>query len=338
VAENTKIEWCDHTWNPWVGCGKVSPACDHCYAEGWAKRTGQSQLWNGERRRTSRSNWRAIEVIDRKARDAGTRQTVFCASLGDCFDNQVPDEWRADMWSVIGAATNLDFLLLTKRPQNIARMLPVGWNDGWPNVWLGTTAEDGHHYRQRWHHLAGVPCRLRFLSYEPALGAIGDLDLGRVGAPEWIICGGESGPHARPMHPDWARSVRDQCMQRGVPFFFKQWGEWSPTSSVDIYCHGPGKNERQFPKSDGIAWLYDGRVCLRDFSVGEHRRRIKSGMAHSSRAVEVDESALRDFHTSVEDPKRELDNPLGYTWMYRVGKYRAGATLDGREWREMPHA
>jgi len=241
MAANSKIEWCDHSFNPWLGCTKVSPACDHCYAESWAKRTGAGHLWQGERRRTSASNWQLPVKWNRQAEAEGRRFRVFCASLADVFDNQVPGRWRDDLWHRIEQTPNLDWLLLTKRPQNIAKMLPdprTGtrpWDDGWPNVWLGTTAEDARHYRQRWQHLAAVPAALRFLSYEPALDDLGDLDLGRTGAPNWIIAGGESGPGARPMHPVWVRSVRYQCRIAGVPFFFKQWGEYLPEDEFDAY-------------------------------------------------------------------------------------------------------
>lgn len=228
MGENSKIEWTDHTFNPWVGCTKVSPACDHCYAESWARRTGQAHLWQGERRRTTGTNWRQPLKWNRDAEAAGVRRRVFCASLADVFDNQVPSRWRDDLWHRIDQTPHLDWLLLTKRPQNIARMLPgpeIGapkWGDGWPNVWLGTTAENAEEYARRWSHVAAPPAAIRFLSAEPLLGDLGDMDLGRVGAPNWIIAGGESGPGARPMHPDWARSIRDQCAAAGVPFFMKQ--------------------------------------------------------------------------------------------------------------------
>jgi protein gp37 len=259
MAENSKIEWCDHTFNPWVGCTKVSPACDNCYAESWAKRTGQSQLWQGDRRRTSAANWQQPLKWNRQAEREGRRFRVFCASLADVFDNQVADEWRVDLWKLIRDTPHLDWLLLTKRPQNIAKMLPgpaagydstisrLLWRDGWKNVWLGTTAENQKQLAVRAWHLSQVPAAVRFLSCEPLLSGLNfqatnrwgtkwDVLTGRildavsgpssVGGVSWIIAGGESGPGARPMHPDWARSLRDQCAAAGVPFFMKQWGEW----------------------------------------------------------------------------------------------------------------
>lgn len=381
MAANSKIEWCDHTWNPWVGCTKISPACDNCYAEGWAKRSGSPQLWRGERRRTTESYWRQPLKWDRQAAEAGVRYRVFCASLADVFDNQVPEAWRHDLWELIGRTTNLDWLLLTKRPQNIAKMLPVmdsrapgyrPWKERWPwpNVWLGTTVENQEEAERRVPHLLAMPAAVRFLSCEPLLG---ELDLtcipwrfngmtgrtvktvnaltgnitfldpvfgggSRVSGLDLVIAGGESGPGARPLHPAWARSLRDQCVAAEVPYFFKQWGDWVPTGSVDIYCHGPDGKQRRYPGSAGILWLADGRVCLRDFSVKEHAARIKAGEAYNTRAVEVDHAALEALHASNEACWQGSgpENPLGAQWMYQVGKRAAGRLLDGREWNEMP--
>jgi protein gp37 len=253
MAENTKIEWAHHTFNPWVGCTKVSPGCDHCYAEGWANRTGQAGLWNGARRRTSLSYWLQVFKWDRASEAAGERHRVFCASLADVFDNQVSRDWRLDLFHSIAATPHLDWLLLTKRPKNIRNMLPPNWGEGWPNVWLGTTVENQQEADRRIPHLLAVPARVRFLSCEPLLGPV---DLTRIDCTSvdpdsrgitldaltggrksstpwhinWVICGGESGPKARPMHPDWARSLRDQCQAAGVAFHFKQWGEWHPVN------------------------------------------------------------------------------------------------------------
>lgn len=220
MAENSAIEWTDHTFNPWVGCTKVSPACDHCYAEGWAKRTGQEHLWAGDRRRTAGSYWNQPLAWDRKAKSAGIFARVFCASLADVFDNKVATEWRDDLWNVIAATPNLDWQLVTKRPQNIPKMIAEAWGDGWPNVWLGTTVENQEEADRRIPHLRAAPAKIRFLSVEPMLAPVRpELD-----GIHWVICGGESGPGARPMNPEWARSLRDQCQAAGVPFFMKQMG------------------------------------------------------------------------------------------------------------------
>lgn len=250
MGENSKIEWTDHTFNPWIGCTKVSPACEHCYAEAFDKRFG-GERWGPKaaRRRTSTANWRKPLQWDKAAKAQGVRRKVFCASLADIFDNHpsILPEWRVDLWNLIEATPNLDWLLLTKRPQNIHRYIPSGWNDGWPNVWLGTTVENQTEAERRIPHLLGVPARVRFLSCEPMLGPIDlrgvwthcpthDFESGFCLGPcpdrqrvNWVICGGESGLNARPMHPDWARALRDQCSTANVPFFFKQWGEWAPS-------------------------------------------------------------------------------------------------------------
>lgn len=250
MAENSNIEWTDHTFNPWIGCQKVSPGCDHCYAEARDRRFTGGALWgpHAPRRRTSQANWRAPLRWNRAAAKAGKRARVFCASLADVFDNHasIQQEWRDDLWTLIYRTPHLDWLLLTKRPQNIARYMPPAVENGgiWPNVWLGTTVENQTEADRRIPHLLAVPARVRFLSCEPLLGPV-DLrpylgakflhqryGLG-AGALSWVICGGESGPGARPMHPDWARSLRDQCQAAGVAFHFKQWGEWGIGASRD---------------------------------------------------------------------------------------------------------
>jgi protein gp37 len=244
MAENSAIEWCDHTFNPVVGCTKLSPACDFCYAEQWARRTGQSALWNGERRRTTPANWRQPLKWQANAKnfmdEHGRRQRVFCASLADVFDNQWDQKWRMDLYALIGMTPDLDWLLLTKRPQNIAEMFPASAPGVpfFPNVWLGTTTENQEEANRRIPHLLAIPAVVHFLSCEPLLGPIDFRKVpgfNRVGldlSGWWIIAGGESGPNARPMHPDWVRGLRDQCITAGVPFFFKQWGEWAPFSNL----------------------------------------------------------------------------------------------------------
>jgi protein gp37 len=268
MAENSKIEWTDHTFNPWVGCTKVSPGCDHCYAESWAKRAGKSAgvTWGGERRRTSAANWEQPRRWNAQAHKEGRRYRVFCSSLADVFDNQVPAQWRAELFALIDATPNLDWLLLTKRIGNVREMvLDMGrvmrmHNDTFDpvlprNVWLGATIVNQQEADRDIPKLLAVPARVRFLSIEPLLGPVDlrrlvqkaaehpergqppvSIDAlrgwyGGAGDPasiDWVIVGGESGPGARPMSPDWARSLRDQCARAGVPFLFKQWGEWLP--------------------------------------------------------------------------------------------------------------
>ena len=218
MGERTKIEWTDHTFNPWIGCQKVSPGCDHCYAEAMMDHRYGRVQWgpHGERVRTSVANWRKPRQWAKAAN--GSRPRVFCASLADVFDNKAPDGAREDLFELIRATPQLDWLLLTKRAENIRKMLPPDWGEGWRHVWLGTTTEDQQHFDRRWPILRTVPAVVRFISYEPALGplVLGDR------CPDWIICGGESGGGARMMDPQWARDLRDECAAAGVMYFFKQ--------------------------------------------------------------------------------------------------------------------
>lgn len=231
MAENSKIEWTTHTFNPWVGCTKVSPACDRCYAEAWAKRTGHPELWTGERRRTTPANWNKPLKWNWAADRAQRRDRVFCASLADVFDNQVPDEWRHNLWDLIRFTPALDWLLLTKRPQNIRKMLPADWGNGFHNVWLGMTAENQEEFDRRWPSLRAIPAVVRFISYEPAIGPLDvrnalEFETDNNGPIyrdlHWVICGGESGSGPRMMDPAWARSMRDQCADASAAFFMKQ--------------------------------------------------------------------------------------------------------------------
>lgn len=226
MAEQSKIEWTDSTFNPWIGCTKIAPACDHCYAADMANRYRWVEWGDHPRKRTSAALWHEPEKWQAKApafsAEHGRRRRVFCASLADVFDNQAEEAWREGLWGLIQQTQALDWLLLTKRPQNIRKMLPANWGDGWSNVWLGTTAEDQPEYNRRWPYLSVVPARLRFISYEPALGPI-DLNTAITVKPDWVICGGESGgKRARHMDPEWAQYMRDQCHGWMVPFFMKQ--------------------------------------------------------------------------------------------------------------------
>ena len=221
MAENSGIEWTTHTFNPWIGCTKVSAACDHCYAEAWDARFG-GERWGPKAARTRTKTWGNPIRWNRQAEDAPERPRVFCASLADVFDNHrsIEDGWRRELWALIGQTPNLDWLLLTKGPQNITRYLPDDWGMGYANVWLGATIENQVEFDRRAHHLTGVPAAIRFLSMEPLQGPV---DLRGAHGLDWVITGGESGPHFRPADPDWFRSLRDQCAAAGVAFLFKQW-------------------------------------------------------------------------------------------------------------------
>jgi len=172
----TQIAWCDATFNPWVGCLRVSTACDRCYAAalswryGWRDGKGRD-LWDpgADRKRTSSAYWRGPLRWSERAQAAGTRRRIFCASMADVFDNKVPKSWRVDLWSLIRSTPALDWFLLTKRPQNIGDMLPPDWGAGWPHVWLGTTTETQEEANRRIPHLVAIPAAVRFLSVEPML-------------------------------------------------------------------------------------------------------------------------------------------------------------------------
>lgn len=263
MAEFSKIEWTDHTFNPWTGCTNVSAGCDHCYAEAWSKRSGHVKWGNNPRKRTTEAYWKAPLIwqsrADQFAAQHGRRQRVFCASLADVFDNQADKTWRDDLWDLIRRCRGLDWLLLTKRPQNIKKMLPADWGpDGYPNVWLGFTGEDQERYDQRWHHLAAVPAAVRFVSYEPAIGPL-RLDRAAPLQPDWIIAGGESGPGARSMDPQWARDIVADCEALGVAPFFKQWGRYEnhPLVSEGGRSIDEAKEADSLGKGGG---LLDGRL------------------------------------------------------------------------------
>lgn len=262
MGENSRIEWTHHTFNPWIGCQKVGPGCDHCYAEAMmADRYGRVE-WgpHGSRSRTSPANWRKPLAWDRAAAAAGERPRVFCASLADVFDNHgsITSGWRGDLWHLIARTPHLDWMLLTKRPGNIMSMLPDGygapaWGDGWPNVWLGCTITSREEMLRDAPKLQRVEARIRFWSVEPMLGDLGLIE--RWMLPDLVICGGESGHGARPLHPDWVRSLRDQCVDAGVAFHFKQWGEYaphpSPMADGAVYRVGKARAGRVL---DGRTW------------------------------------------------------------------------------------
>jgi protein gp37 len=274
MAGYSKIEWTDSTFNPWVGCtkieraGKKPSACDFCYAEKWAKRSGQVTWGNHPRRRTTASYWAAPIAWNNRApafkAKYGRRQRVFCASLADVFDNQVDPAWRFDLFRLVRECDQLDWLLLTKRPQNIRKMLPSDWGNGYGNVWLGTTAEDAAAYQQRAKHLLALPAAVRFVSYEPALGQLGPLEIaGRT--PDWLIIGGESGVRsdlARATNPKWVRDAIAECRREHVAPFLKQWGAYANNPLVveqgcsvqDAMRMDPPENGKGGGTLDGTLW------------------------------------------------------------------------------------
>jgi protein gp37 len=277
MADTTTIEWADRTWSPWEGCTKVSPGCDNCYAEAMNRWLQAGENWGpgAPRRIYSEDHWDKPVKWQRAALKFetlhGRRQRVF-PSVCDPFDNEAPPILRTRLWGLIRMTPAIDWLLLTKRIGNARDMLPSDWGDGYPNVWLGATVVNQAEADRDIPKLLAVPARVRFLSIEPMLGPV---DLTNVAPPfvegrewhgidvltphnrslrpclDWVIAGGESGPHARPMHPDWARSLRDQCAAAGVPYMFKQWGEWLSTRDL----HGDDAGDLMERHDKGSRWI-----------------------------------------------------------------------------------
>jgi protein gp37 len=230
VGQNSSIEWTDHTFNPWWGCTKISQGCKHCYAETLSNRYGHD-IWGprGSRRTFGEKHWQEPLKWNRFAAEHEQRMRVFCASMADVFeDNPSIASEREKLWSLIEETPMLDWLLLTKRPENMLRLTP--WGEAWPqNVWAMTSVEDQDQANQRIPELLNIPAIVRGLSVEPLLAPI---DLSPwLRDIQWVIVGGESGPHARPMAPNWARQIREQCRTAEVAFFFKQWGAWIPANT-----------------------------------------------------------------------------------------------------------
>ncbi len=330
MAENSAIEWTDHTFNPWIGCTKVGPGCDHCYAEALSTaRLGVPWGPGRERRLTKPSTWQQPRRWDRKAAAAGIRQRVFCASLADVFDKEARESWRAELFQLIRETPNLDWLLVTKRIGNAQRMAEAA--GGWPeNVWLGATIVSQVEADRDIPKLAAIDGpRFRFLSMEPLLGPVqlgeellyapcaNSLDglsmdpstgayeccsrcdwtgIGEELAIHWVIVGGESGTGARPIHPDWVRSLRDQCSSAQVAFLFKQWGEWLPwepdaDNHVGWHSQAGGWIDRhQLPDLDSgdaaarkwsDACLYDGNDnCVHELAGKKAAGRLLDGITH----------------------------------------------------------
>ena len=181
----------------------------------------------------------------RASKESGHRARVFCASLADWLDNQAPYEWKLDLAMLVEATPELDWLLLTKRIENFDDHSPWLRNELPSNVWLGVTCEDQMHYERRWRLLREIPARIRFISHEPSLGCLWDFRTAEGSAPDWVICGGESGRGARVMDPDWARITRDNCAKLGIAFFMKQMTEKTAIPN-DLLV-------RQFPATPPLA-------------------------------------------------------------------------------------
>lgn len=296
MSEKTKIEWADSTFNPWIGCTRVGPGCDNCYAAVSTPSRSMGIKWGAgeDRKRTSASTWDQPMKWERNAQafqaENGRRQRVFCASLADVFDNEVDPVWRSDLFKLIGDTPNLDWLLLTKRVGNVFRMLPFGWQDfGMPtNIWLGATVVNQEEADRDIPKLLDVPASVRFLSIEPMLGPVlfdrawldrkhwaslvdaaadqlflttEDAERAkRMSLIDWVICGVESGHGARPMETAWARSLAEQCKAAGVAFHMKQLGA-QPRGWCVARLHVDQKDEADLAAD--YCDLYEASECSR---------------------------------------------------------------------------
>ena len=328
MGDTTHIEWTDATWNPVTGCTRVSPGCVNCYID-WAppfrvegrhftdrdgNRSHAIGATTGVRLHPDRLDWPL-----RKRSWRGKR--VFVCSLADLFHDDVPDEYIARVFAVMALTPEVTYQVLTKRPARMRALLASGtfagmvWRDvddpSWPlpNVWMGVTVEDQERADQRIPILLDTPAAVRWLSCEPLLGPV-DLDATGMGvtgtsgpesrpsAVDWVVAGGESGPNARPMHPSWARSLRDQCATAGVPFLFKQWGEWAPDEWID---------------EDGC------------------RHVGRKPEARDSKSLVMHPAGMTALTPDNPFDPWEHGHPCWHTVMRRVGKKRAGRLLDGAQ-------
>lgn len=214
MAGRSKIEWTESTWNPVTGCTKISPGCRYCYAERLSRRLqamGQPNYANG----FDLTLHKHVLETPLKWKQA---RTIFVNSMSDLFHKMVPLGFVRDVFSVMQQASQHRFQILTKRSQRLAALASeLPWE---PNIWMGVSVENAD-YTFRIDHLRQTQAAVKFISFEPLLGPVPEIDLEGI---DWVIVGGESGPQARPMKPEWVRDVRVQCLAAGTPFFFKQWG------------------------------------------------------------------------------------------------------------------
>ena len=333
VGDKTKIAWADATWNPVTGCSKISPACVNCYAERDSQRMrGRFGYPGDDPFRVTLHKARLENPLRWKK-----PRRIFVCSMGDLFHESVPKEYIAAVFGVMAAASQHTFMLLTKRPIRMREWfkwielrvcpgvslydhaedldLELHRNDipRWPlpNVWIGVTAEDQRHAEMRIPVLLDVPAEVRFVSVEPMLGPVNVERWLEVGATDtgppyvadiprldWVICGGESGSNARPMHPEWVCNLRDQCVEAGVPYMFKQWGEWAPRGGYGVF-------EGSLPEDDGV--------------------RVKIGLDGRNTSTDQTVAAVPGGGTD--------DNPI---WVGRFGRNFTGRIIEGREWHQFP--
>lgn len=335
MGERSKIEWTDATWNPWQGCTKVSPACEHCYMFNDLKRYGR----DGSIVVRSKPPTFNLPLKKRRGGEFAIPPgfKVFTCSWSDWF-HKAADPWRPEAWAIIRQRPDVIFQIVTKRTERIRDGLPPDWGNGYPNVWLIATVENQKWADIRIPQLVSIPAVARGLSMEPLLSAVdiapwlrcrhlsltgGKCDQCGAGPREqrslidWVIVGGESGKGARPIHPEWARALRNQCAESSVPYFFKQWGEWLPIDEMASFDYLYRSNRIAKPHEDQ-AEIDDsyGRSCRVDELIlrtdGHHKRVIDEG------AFRCDRPGWPAVHA------------------FRVGKDQSGRLLDGRAWDEFP--
>lgn len=253
MAEFSKIAWCDGTFNPWIGCSRVSPGCQNCYAENLMDNRYHRVKWGAGNPRVRTKTWNDPIKWNRLAEKEGIRKKVFCASLADWLDEEVSTQWREDLIDLIESCSNIDWLMLTKRIENYEKMVPPKWLDNpLKNVWIGTTAEDQKYWGIRVPILEKIPAAIRWVSYEPALGPI-EIPIGSN--VDWVIIGGESNQSdpAREFNLDWARNVISQCRSKGIVPFVKQFGS-------NVYEKASSKLYKSKDASDPSEWPDDLKI------------------------------------------------------------------------------
>lgn len=338
MSDKTKIEWTDATWNPVSGCAKISPGCDNCYAETFAERfRGVPGHYYEKGFDLTLRPEKLVQPINWKR-----PRRIFVNSMSDLFHKNISNEYIAAVFGVMAASPQHQFQVLTKRSslmkewfewhkkqvserdlrfskwrvcedeaiEYVANLPAIGMLQPWPlsNVWLGVSIENGEQ-KSRIRHLQDTPAAVRFLSIEPLLGPVGELSLEGI---HWVIVGGESGSGARPMHPDWVREIRDQCVAANVPFFFKQWGEYVPG-----LCHSDGES------------VYFRSQIRNDLVLNK----IKADSECDKKAQ--DDTWWKRLH-EFNEPWAIDANYEERPAAYKVGKRLAGRELDGREWNEFP--
>ncbi len=296
MADKSGIEWTDATWNPVVGCKPVSEGCDHCYAAREASgRLASHPVYHGLAANGVFNGLVRVlpDRLDQPLRWQRPRR-IFVNSMSGLFHRGIDLDFQARIFEVMERATNHTFQVLTKRPEIMKRRLRSIYGNCrvGSHIWIGTTIESGKH-RNRADHLREIPASVRFISAEPLLGPIDALNLDGI---SWVVAGGESGPGARPMHPDWVRGLRDVCQAQDVAFLFKQWGEWAP-----------GSPDREGSFLTGTARTVQEHALI-DFE-GNVR----------------DRNELSTFNV-----------PGDWTEMTRYGRRQTGRELDGVVWNEYP--